>query len=146
MDFTLSKGILCGPDCRCDNGHGEGTFFGSFLSSIGYALAFNSASVHVTTHIVMVPKYCWLILAWVQSHNSQHSVVHVRHAGLGMSKPELERNPVLTETVVVDLNKSPKLPYDDNSFDFITNVVSVDYLTQPLSIFQCALLGLKLLA
>lgn len=62
-----------------------------------------------------------------------------------MSEPELERNGVLTETAVVDLNGSPKLPYDDNSFDFITNAVSVDYLTQPLAIFQCVLLSLKLL-
>ena len=32
---------------------------------------------------------------------------------------------------VADLNKNPKLPYDDNQFDFVTNVVSVDYLVRP---------------
>lgn len=28
-------------------------------------------------------------------------------------------------------------PYEDNSFDFITNAVSVDYLTKPLAVFRC---------
>jgi hypothetical protein len=54
-----------------------------------------------------------------------------------MNADELARNPVLTETAVVDLNESPKLPYDDNSFDFVTNAVSVDYLRKPLEIFRC---------
>ena len=49
-----------------------------------------------------------------------------------MSEPELQRNPVLTDYTVRDLNKDPKLPYEDNTFDIITNVVSVDYLNRPL--------------
>ncbi len=49
-----------------------------------------------------------------------------------MSEAELERNAVLTDFSVRDLNKEPKLPYEDNSFDVITNVVSVDYLNRPL--------------
>lgn len=52
--------------------------------------------------------------------------------GTGMSEPELKQNPVLTDYTVRDLNKDPKLPYDDNTFDVITNVVSVDYLNRPL--------------
>jgi ubiquinone/menaquinone biosynthesis C-methylase UbiE len=55
---------------------------------------------------------------------------------MGMNEEELQRNPVLTEFVVKDLNVDPKLPYGDDSFDVITNVVSVDYLTRPLEIFQ----------
>ncbi|XP_048492119.1 uncharacterized protein LOC104903974 isoform X3 [Beta vulgaris subsp. vulgaris] len=43
---------------------------------------------------------------------------------------------VLTEYVVQDLNVNPKLPFDDSSFDVITNVVSVDYLTKPLEVFK----------
>lgn len=54
-----------------------------------------------------------------------------------MNEAELKRNEVLTEVAVQDLNDSPKLPYEDNAFDFITNVVSVDYLTKPLAIFKC---------
>ena len=29
------------------------------------------------------------------------------------------------------MNKNPKLPYGDGEFDFVTNVVSVDYLVKP---------------
>jgi ubiquinone/menaquinone biosynthesis C-methylase UbiE len=43
--------------------------------------------------------------------------------GMGMNEDELKRNPVLTEYVVQDLNVNPKLPFEDNTFDVITNVV-----------------------
>ncbi|KAK6784271.1 hypothetical protein RDI58_017725 [Solanum bulbocastanum] len=56
--------------------------------------------------------------------------------GMGMNEEELKRNPVLTEYVVQDLNNNPKLPFGDNTFDVITNVVSVDYLTKPLDVFK----------
>ncbi|KAK7363954.1 hypothetical protein VNO80_12239 [Phaseolus coccineus] len=59
-----------------------------------------------------------------------------RVVGLGMNEEELKRNPVLTEYAVQDLNVNPKLPFEDNSFDIITNVVSVDYLTKPLDVFK----------
>ena len=54
-----------------------------------------------------------------------------RVVGLGMNARELEANPRLSEWVQGDLNTSPKLPFDDNSFDACLNVVSVDYLTRP---------------
>ncbi|KAL4652591.1 hypothetical protein ACB092_01G243100 [Castanea dentata] len=59
-----------------------------------------------------------------------------RIVGLGMNEEELKLNPVLTEYAVQDLNLNPKIPFEDNSFDIITNVVSVDYLTKPLDIFK----------
>ncbi|KAJ6812867.1 uncharacterized protein M6B38_146025 [Iris pallida] len=59
-----------------------------------------------------------------------------RIVGMGMNEEELKRNPVLTEYIVQDLNLDPKLPFDDNSFDVITNVVSVDYLTKPIDVFK----------
>ncbi|XP_057765766.1 uncharacterized protein LOC130986375 [Salvia miltiorrhiza] len=59
-----------------------------------------------------------------------------RIAGMGLNEEELKRNPVLTEYVVQDLNVDPKLPFEDNTFDAITNVVSVDYLSKPIEIFK----------
>jgi SAM-dependent methyltransferase len=59
-----------------------------------------------------------------------------RAAGLGMNKYELEKNTQLTEFAVKDLNIDPVFPYKDNSFDFVTCVVSVDYLTRPLEVFS----------
>jgi hypothetical protein len=38
-----------------------------------------------------------------------------------MNEAELARNSQLTEYAVKDLNEDPKLPYEDNSFDVITN-------------------------
>lgn len=59
-----------------------------------------------------------------------------RVAGLGMNEEELKRNPVLTEYTVKDLNADPVLPYEDASFDVVTNAVSVDYLAKPLEMFR----------
>ena len=59
-----------------------------------------------------------------------------RVAGLGMNAAELGRNERLGEYVVQDLNVNPTLPFDDASFDVVTNVVSVDYLTRPLEVFK----------
>lgn len=56
--------------------------------------------------------------------------------GMGMNEAELQKNPVLTEYVVQDLNVNPKLPFEDNTFDVITNVVSVDYLNKPMDVFK----------
>ncbi|GJM93354.1 hypothetical protein PR202_ga09902 [Eleusine coracana subsp. coracana] len=60
---------------------------------------------------------------------------------MGMNEDERKRNQVLTDYVVQDLNVDPKLPFEDNTFDVITNVVfffgvSVDYLTKPIDVFK----------
>lgn len=56
--------------------------------------------------------------------------------GLGMNEYELTQNKVLSSFDVKDLNEDPTLPYDDDSFDKVTCVVSVDYLTRPLEVFS----------
>jgi len=58
-----------------------------------------------------------------------------RVAVTGMVEQELAANKQATEFAVADLNKMPKLPYGDCEFDFVTNVVSVDYLTKPRDVF-----------
>lgn len=57
-----------------------------------------------------------------------------RRVALGMNEMELSQNKQVSEYVVKDLNEDPTLPFEDNSFDVVTNVVSIDYLTQPLLI------------
>ncbi|GJP32660.1 hypothetical protein CLOM_g17267 [Closterium sp. NIES-68] len=59
-----------------------------------------------------------------------------RVVGMGLNEDELARNDVLTEYLVQDLNANTKLPFPDNTFDAITNAVSVDYLSRPLEVFQ----------
>ena len=58
-----------------------------------------------------------------------------RVAGLGMNEAELAANPRLAEFAVHDLNDDPRLPYDDASFDFALNAVSVQYLARPFEVF-----------
>lgn len=55
---------------------------------------------------------------------------------VGLNKEELDANAAATSRVVQDLNQNPILPFADNSFDVITNVVSVDYMTRPLELFS----------
>jgi SAM-dependent methyltransferase len=59
-----------------------------------------------------------------------------RISGLGMNEAELARNSVLTDYELKDLNTDPTLPYEDNTFDVITNAVSVDYLNKPREVFK----------
>lgn len=51
-----------------------------------------------------------------------------------MNEEELKANKEASEYVVHDLNLEPDLPFPDNSFDIITNAVSVDYLNKPLEV------------
>ncbi|XP_059634838.1 uncharacterized protein LOC132277114 [Cornus florida] len=72
--------------------------------------------------------------SWVSHFPAKYKQDRV--VGMGMNEEELKRNLVLTEYVVQDLNTNAKLPFEDNCFDVITNVVSVDYLTKPLEVFK----------
>lgn len=56
--------------------------------------------------------------------------------GMGMNEYELSQNKQINEFVVRDLNKDPNFPFEANTFDFVTCVVSVDYLTKPLEVFK----------
>jgi SAM-dependent methyltransferase len=75
-----------------------------------------------------------LMSSWV-SHLPTHPPLG-RVAGLGMNASELDHNPALTETIVHDLNQNPKLPFEDASFDFVLNAVSVQYLKRPFEVFS----------
>jgi len=56
--------------------------------------------------------------------------------GLGLNPNELSENPVLTRTVIHDLNRDQNLPFPDETFDVVINTVSVDYLTRPVEVFR----------
>jgi SAM-dependent methyltransferase len=56
--------------------------------------------------------------------------------GLGLNRNELMKNRSLTEHVIHDLNADPYLPFPDNTFDVVLNTASVDYMTQPIEVFQ----------
>ncbi|MEP6988079.1 MAG: class I SAM-dependent methyltransferase [Chloroflexota bacterium] len=58
-----------------------------------------------------------------------------RVVGLGMNADEMRDNEQLDKYVVHNLNQNPTLPYDSNLFDAVTCTVSVQYLTDPVSVF-----------
>lgn len=55
--------------------------------------------------------------------------------GLGMNAEEMADNPQLDEYLVHSLNDIPTLPYNDAQFDAVVCAVSVQYLTQPVTVF-----------
>ena len=73
--------------------------------------------------------------------SSWQSHIPVRHrlkqvVGLGLNQSELDRNHQLTESIVQDLNVDPKLPFPDRTFDVVFCTVSVEYLIDPLAVFD----------
>ncbi len=75
-----------------------------------------------------------LMSSWV-SHLPA-DVQYGRVAGLGMNETELRANPQLTDYTVQNLNRAPKLPYPDNTFNGGMVTVSVQYLTQPVVVYK----------
>lgn len=75
-----------------------------------------------------------LMSSWV-SHFPP-GVRYARAVGVGMNRAELGRNPRLTEFVVQNLNADPVLPFAQAEFDAGACCVSVDYLTDPVSVLR----------
>ena len=59
-----------------------------------------------------------------------------RLVGLGMNAVEMQENPDLDEYVVHDVNRDPRLPFDDEILDAVVITVSAQYLTRPVETFQ----------
>jgi SAM-dependent methyltransferase len=67
-----------------------------------------------------------------------HLPAHLRPSrvvGLGLNRAEMEDNPALTDIVVHNLNRDPRLPFADREFDAAVVTVSVQYLTRPVEVF-----------
>jgi SAM-dependent methyltransferase len=78
-----------------------------------------------------------LCSSWTSHISSSSSLPLIRHfAVLGMNEAELQRNPLMTEYVVRDLNIDSHLPFADNSFDCILLQLSIDYLTHPIEVMR----------
>ncbi len=56
--------------------------------------------------------------------------------GLGINRSELLKNQILTDYIVHDLNHTPSLPFDSESYDVVVCTSSVEYLTQPFEVFR----------
>jgi SAM-dependent methyltransferase len=63
------------------------------------------------------------------------SVKPKRLVGLGLNQAEMADNPALSEIVVHNVNREPRLPFADESFDGVVMTVSVQYLVRPIETF-----------
>lgn len=75
-----------------------------------------------------------LMASW-DSHIPKY-VKPAKVVGLGLNRHELEHNTVLSEIVLHDLNKVTNLPFPDSTFDVVINTASIDYMTNPVPVFQ----------
>ena len=75
-----------------------------------------------------------LMSSWV-SHLPEDSS-YKKVTGLGMNQDELNANPRLDQAVVHNLNENPVLPFPDANFDAVMIVVSIQYLTRPVEVFE----------
>ena len=86
---------------------------------------------------VQLPEGCTLLdlmSSW-RSHIPDNLVLNEVY-GLGMNCEEMSDNPQLDQWVIKDINKDPHLPYGDNQFDAVMVIVSVQYMTDPISVFK----------
>jgi SAM-dependent methyltransferase len=63
--------------------------------------------------------------------------LHLREVvGLGMNAEEMAENPQLTRSLVNDLNRDPRLPFEREAFDGVVCAVSIQYMIDPVAVFQ----------
>jgi SAM-dependent methyltransferase len=74
-----------------------------------------------------------MMSSWVSHLPAEMSFVEV--VGHGMNAEELRKNPRLDRHFVQNLNVDLQLPLEDEYFDAVVNVVSVQYLQYPETIF-----------
>jgi SAM-dependent methyltransferase len=82
-----------------------------------------------------------LMAGW-ESHIPENLDVSTVH-GLGLNANELKQNPSLAAHTVQDLNANPILSFNDGTFDTIICSLSVEYLTDPVAVFNQAARVLK---
>ena len=76
----------------------------------------------------------WLDLMSSWRSHLPDDITPERVEALGMNAEEMSDNPQLDSYNVHNLNETPRLPCDDNQFDAVLCAVSIQYLTQPVSV------------
>ncbi|OGQ80200.1 MAG: hypothetical protein A2289_13265 [Deltaproteobacteria bacterium RIFOXYA12_FULL_58_15] len=74
------------------------------------------------------------LMASIDSHIPE-SIEDAYVVGLGLNQMELHANERLGERLVHDLNRDPRLPFADSSFDIVLITVSINYVTKPMELF-----------
>jgi SAM-dependent methyltransferase len=74
--------------------------------------------------------------SWISHYPLEFPDTMKRISATGMNKLELMYNDQLTDYQAKNLNVDPTLPYDDNTFNVVTCVVSIDYLISPIQVLK----------
>jgi hypothetical protein len=75
--------------------------------------------------------------SWVSHYPLEFPTTMGKIRATGMNSLEMQFNDQLTGGYKQkDLNLDPTLPYDDNSFDVVTCVVSIDYMIEPIKVLK----------
>eukprot|EP00521_Asterionellopsis_glacialis_P015942 CAMPEP_0195305714 /NCGR_PEP_ID=MMETSP0707-20130614/36817_1 /TAXON_ID=33640 /ORGANISM="Asterionellopsis glacialis, Strain CCMP134" /LENGTH=311 /DNA_ID=CAMNT_0040369913 /DNA_START=124 /DNA_END=1059 /DNA_ORIENTATION=+ len=72
--------------------------------------------------------------SWVSHYPLEFPDTMGRISATGISPLELRFNDQLSDFKAKDLNNDPTLPYEDNTFDVVTCVVSIDYMIHPIEV------------
>jgi SAM-dependent methyltransferase/FKBP-type peptidyl-prolyl cis-trans isomerase 2 len=75
-----------------------------------------------------------LMSSWQSHLPERHRLKRV--VGLGLNQTELDSNSQLTESILQDLNINPELPFGADTFDVVLCTVSVEYLIDPMAVFD----------
>ena len=74
--------------------------------------------------------------SWVSHYPLEFPKTMKRISATGMNALELKANDQLTDFKPKNLNIESILPYEDESFDAVTCVVSIDYLINPIEVLK----------
>ncbi len=85
-------------------------------------------------HIKPGMKVLDLMSSWDSHLTGIDDTVEV--VGLGMNQEELQANQILQQLDVLDLNDNSSLPYNSATFDVAICTVSIEYLINPIEVFQ----------
>jgi hypothetical protein len=121
------------------------SFFLSFLNI--YVLFISLPSNLINSHYSFYIRDGMSVLEFGAAEESYlpEGVKLDRHVAIGASKPLMDKNPSISESVVVDLNKvidERGIDSDDvrqlgsNTFDVIIMANTIDFLTSPREVFR----------
>lgn len=74
------------------------------------------------------------LMSSYQSHIPENEELKV--IGLGLNEEEMKQNNRLSEFVLHDINKDPKLPFEAEEFDAVVCDLSIEYVTRPFELIE----------
>ncbi len=130
-----SADLLSRDDIRRDNEDDDAKFYQGVHRRPFFAETTDRAiRAH---HARLIPSAARRVLDLMSSLQSHLDPVEGRKViGLGLNAEEMARNPELCDAVIHDVNRNPRLPFDDASFDAVVCAGSIDLVTQPLELMR----------